>query len=136
MISLVSPRYIFLETQAQMLTAYQTFATMVHTKYDSSIHVFRVDSAGECLSRSLRHFLSKQGTLPYYSRTSAHAQNGVAERKHRHLLETARALLLASSVPPQFWAEAVSTAIYLVNIELSTALHGVTPLERLTGRSP
>jgi hypothetical protein len=92
----------FLEIRAQVLTAYQAFSTMVRTQYDSSIRVFHADSTGEYLSHSLCHFLSKQDTLPQYSCTGAHAQNGVVEHKHHHLLETTRALMLASFVPPQF----------------------------------
>jgi hypothetical protein len=53
----------FLETRAQVLTAYQAFATMVRTQYDSSIRVFRADTVGEYLFRPLCHFLSKQDTL-------------------------------------------------------------------------
>nr|GEW37343.1 retrovirus-related Pol polyprotein from transposon TNT 1-94 [Tanacetum cinerariifolium] len=52
------------------------------------------------------------------------AQNGVAERKNRHLLEVARALLFQMTVPKPFWADAISTACFLINCMPSAVLGG------------
>src|SRR4051812_19825896 len=109
---------------------------MVLTRYSMPIRAFRVDSAGEYISKHLRGVLAEQGTLAQFSCPGAHAQNGVAERKHRHLLETARAMMITASLPPHFWSEVVSTSAYLINIQPSAALQGGIPLERLSSHPP
>lgn len=42
----------------------------------------------------------------------------------------------SSFVPCHFWAEAVSTAVYLINLQPSSRLHGKCPGEVLHGSSP
>jgi hypothetical protein len=96
-----------MSSRSKVLSIYKKFATMVHTQFSTPIHVFRADSSSKYISHSLRAFLAKEGTLTQFSCPGAHAQNGMAERKHRHLLETAHALMIAASLPPHFWAEAV-----------------------------
>jgi hypothetical protein len=75
-----------------------TFSAMICTHFDTSIRVFHVDSTGESLFDALCQVLAEQGTQAQFSCSGAHAQNGVVEHKHRHLLETARALMIISSV--------------------------------------
>jgi hypothetical protein len=43
-------------------------------------------------------------------------QNDFVRRKHRHIIETTRSLLLSISVSGVFWGEVVPTAIGLINI--------------------
>ena len=90
----------------------------------------------EYLSDRFRQFLTSEGTLAQLSCPGAHAQNGVAERKHRHLIEIGRTLLISSFVPTHFWGEAVSTAVYLINRQPSSKLSGKSPGEMLFGTPP
>ena len=56
----------------------------------------------------------------------------MAERKNRHILETARALLLGASVPKILWPEAVTYAVYVINHMPSRVVDFRTPLQALT----
>jgi hypothetical protein len=48
---------------SEALPIYKNFSAMIHTHFDTSIHVFRFDSTGEYLSNALRQVLAEQGTL-------------------------------------------------------------------------
>ena len=88
----------------------------------SSLHLFM------CFVMTLvESFLSRL----WFSYPGAHAQNGVAEHKHRHLLETAPPLMVTASLSPHFCAESVCTSIYLINLPQSIALQGGAPFECL-----
>ena len=63
-------------------------------------------------------------------------QNGVAERMNRTFFESVRAMLADAKWPKQFWAETLSTAVYLRNRSPTTAVDDSTPYEALTGVKP
>lgn len=60
-------------------------------------------------------FFRSLGILHRVSCPHTHQQNGSAERKHCHIVETGLALLAHASVPLKFWDDAFLCATYLIN---------------------
>ncbi|RVX03498.1 Retrovirus-related Pol polyprotein from transposon RE1 [Vitis vinifera] len=58
------------------------------------------------------------------------------QRKHRHILESARAFRFQAHLPLPFWAECVSTAVHIINRLPTPLLSRQTPFERLYGKLP
>ncbi|RVW82043.1 Retrovirus-related Pol polyprotein from transposon TNT 1-94 [Vitis vinifera] len=63
-------------------------------------------------------------------------QNGVAERKNGHLLNTTRALLFQGNVPKSYWGEVVLIATYMINRIPSRVLDNKSPVEILKSFYP
>ena len=55
---------------------------------------------------------------------------------NRTLVEMMRSMLIDSKLPQRFWAEALSTAVYLRNRSPTKAVNGSTPFEAWTGDKP
>lgn len=58
------------------------------------------------------------------------------ERKHRHLLEIARALSFQSKAHMSFWGECVQCATYLINRTPLSSLNYITPYEKSCNHKP
>lgn len=63
-------------------------------------------------------------------------QNGLAERKHRHIEEMGLTLLTQAQLPPSLSLEAFSTAVYLINRLLTPCLVSVPPMRFFLGSVP
>ncbi|GKD29574.1 retrovirus-related pol polyprotein from transposon TNT 1-94 [Tanacetum coccineum] len=63
-------------------------------------------------------------------------QNGIAEQKNRTVMEMARSMLKEKRLPDNLWAEAVSTAVYLLNLSPTKAVLNRTPFEAWRGVKP
>ncbi|XP_072080873.1 uncharacterized protein [Arachis hypogaea] len=66
------------------------------------------------------------GTLSEFSCPGTSQQNGRAERKHRHILDSVRAILISFSCPKRAWGEAVITVVHAIN-RLPSSVLGSTP---------
>ncbi|KAF2346226.1 Ribonuclease H-like domain [Trinorchestia longiramus] len=55
---------------------------------------------------------------------------------NRTILEAVRAMLSDSKLPKTFWAEAVSTAVYVKNRSPTSAHKNLTPYQALNGHKP
>ncbi|KAM2462028.1 hypothetical protein PS1_012937 [Malus domestica] len=112
----------------------KNFFSFVKTQFNTSIRQIRVDNGGEFCS--LLDFFKDHGVIYQHSCVYTPQQNGVVERKHRHILETARALCFQANLPLHFLGECVLTAVHLINRLPTPILSKKTPFERLYSTPP
>ncbi|KAK2437071.1 putative mitochondrial protein [Trifolium repens] len=129
--------WIFLmKNRSELFPIFQKFYQEIKTQFGVSIRTLRSDNAREYLSHQFQNFMALNGILHQTSCPHTPQQNGVAERKNRHLIETTRTLLLHGNVPFRFWGDAVLTACYLINRMPSSVLDGNIPHSILFPHSP
>ena len=125
-----------LKEKSEVPQIFEKFHSMIKTQYNAPIKIIRTDNGTEYFNSVLNQFLSTNGLLHHSSCVDSPQQNGISERKNRHLLEVARSLLFTANVPKRFWGDAILTACFLINRQPSKVLNFNTPLSCLRQSYP
>ncbi|GJY67160.1 putative ribonuclease H-like domain-containing protein, partial [Tanacetum coccineum] len=126
----------FLRTKDETSGILKDFIRQIENQLNKKVKTIRCDNGTEFKNRDMIEFCGSKGIKREYSNARTPQQNGVAERKNRTLIEAARTMLADSFLPNTFWAEAVSTACYVLNRVLVTKPQNKTPYELITGKIP
>ncbi|KAJ0480735.1 putative RNA-directed DNA polymerase [Helianthus annuus] len=126
----------FMTSKSEVYENFKMFYELVLTQFKRKIKVIRSDNGTEFLNSLMDNLCKSKGILHQTSCSYTPQQNGVVERKHRHLLNTARALMFQGGLPLRFWSDCVLTAVYLINRLPSYVLNGKSPFEMMFDCKP
>ncbi|PKU76601.1 Retrovirus-related Pol polyprotein from transposon TNT 1-94 [Dendrobium catenatum] len=112
------------------------FQRMIERQFQTHIRKLRTDGGGEFINNKFKTYLTAQGILHQFTCPYTPSQNGVAERKHRHITETTRTLLLEALLPTYLWVDTLLTAVHLINRLPSPNTHNKSPYEILYQEPP
>ncbi|CAH9129275.1 unnamed protein product [Cuscuta epithymum] len=120
----------------EVFTHFKNFKALVENLFTTRIKIFQSDGGGEFVNSNMQQFFNTHGIYFRKSCPDTPQQNGVAERKHKHLLELTRTMLLEASIPSTFWVDAILTAAYIINRLPTPLLFGVSPYAKLFHKAP
>jgi IS30 family transposase len=120
--------------KSEVFSKFIEFQKLVECLFDRKINTVQSDWGGEY--KKFHGFFSKVAISHHVSFPYTHGQNGLAERKHRHIMEVGLALFAHSSTPLKFWDNAFLATVYLINRTPSKGINYETPLEQLFHQNP
>ncbi|PKU66636.1 Retrovirus-related Pol polyprotein from transposon TNT 1-94 [Dendrobium catenatum] len=125
-----------LTNKSDMFDKFCEFHKLIERQFAHKIKILRTDNGTEFVNHKFHTYCKHTGILHQTTCPHTPSQNGVAERKHRHLIETTRTLLIQASLPLSLWVDTLLAANYLINCMPSPNTQHKAPYEILFGKQP
>ncbi|KAF7371927.1 polyprotein [Mycena venus] len=121
----------------EVLDKIKKYVAFVETQTGKKPRRFRFDNGKEYVNQKTLDWLESQGIEWELTAPHSSAQNGVAERLNRTIIERACAMLISAHLPLSCWPEAVAYSFYLKNLSPTRALStNITPHEAFWKSKP
>ncbi|KAF5775409.1 putative RNA-directed DNA polymerase [Helianthus annuus] len=125
-----------LKHKSEAFKKFKEWKIYIENQTERKIKKLRTDNGLEYCNKEFEELCAESGIGRHLTIPGTPQQNGLAERMNRTLLERVRCMRLSAGLPKTFWAEAVKTAAYLINMCPSRAINMKSPMEVWTGEPP
>ena len=123
----------FLKSKNEVFQNFKEWKTCVETETGKKVKCLRTDNGLEFCNTQMDTLCKEAGIKRHRTCVYTPQQNGVSERMNRTIMEKVRCMLTEAGLEQKFWAEAASTAVYLINRSPSTAINFKLPAEVWSG---
>ena len=127
----------FIREKSEVVGKLKLFCNQIETQFTENIKEIHSDGGREFKNKYVGEFLSSKGIKHTINVPYTPEQNGIAERENRIIVEAARSMIYSRSDLPLFlWAEAMNTAVNVINRTGPTKQPNKTPYELWYGKLP
>lgn len=119
----------FIKNKSEVEHCLEGFLKKSEKLCPEGIRILRIDNGLEYCNQTVEKLLHHFGVTHQHIVIYTPEQNSVAERENKTLVEVAPSLLHTRGLDPSFWAEAASTAGYVLNLYGASRQKDMTPFE-------
>ncbi|KAG8496761.1 hypothetical protein CXB51_007827 [Gossypium anomalum] len=112
----------FLKQKSDVFFTFKSSKTTIEKKKGKQIKYLCTDNGLEFCSNEFNRLCKSEEIVRHLTVRHTPQQNGVAERMNRTIMEKVRCMLSNANLPKSFWAEAASTACFLINRSSSVSI--------------
>lgn len=114
----------------------KAFIAMILNQFECMIKVVRTDNGSKFFNSVCDELFSMHGIVYQSYCPYTPQKNRVVERRHIHILETAKAIKFQGHLPAKFWGCCVEVVVYIINRVPSTILGNKSHFELLYQKVP
>ena len=127
----------FIRQKSEVFEKVKLVCAEIENRFPDRLKELHTDGGKEYDNRQVAEFLNSKGIKFTINAPYTPEHNGIAERDNRIIVEAARSMLYANpNLPKILWAEAMNTAVYILNRTGPTRQGNKTPYELWYGKSP
>ena len=126
----------FLKTKSEVFNYFAEWKALVENQTGRRVKSLRTDNGLEFCNQKMDQLCRESGIRRHKTCPYTPQQNGISERMNRTIMDKDRAMLSETGLDSSYWAEAASTAVYIINRSPNASIRFDIPEERWSGHEP